>query len=167
MGGFWDVLKDTGKELAFTAAVEYYKPKIIEGLRDWLKAYSKDELKAMIIRGELPQIPPDVFAEAHGWADYIVKIPIEEVFMELLVPARPEVVQIIQETGQAGSDYIAKLYYYLIDCVKDPEGAQVAASGPKAKIVDVTCSECKKSFPIAEDKVKTLTECPLCHTSFK
>ena len=141
----------------FRWALTTFRPEIVKGLRKWLEVYTDDQIRQMMVKGEIPPIPPDLFIQAAGYADFVDGFTLEELVEDYLGPARPSIVAMISEMPDVTPAYLVKLHAFLIDRIKHPEQAEVGA-GKKADTVMATCDKCQKSFPFVDG----LTECPFC-----
>ncbi len=158
-----EFLKDLGGEFVFWMGVETGKPQIIQELREWLQNFSDEDLRSMMVNSKFPPIPEDSFQDAHRFANYVSKIEIVELLEEFLGPARPSIIKVMNELGEPGYAYMKSLYDYLIDCVQHPEKAKVELkSKPGPEMVNVTCDQCHKSWPVQKDKVPEIKECVFC-----
>ncbi len=158
-------LKEAGGEFAFYWALEIMKPDIVKGFREWLNKYNLEDFFAMIKKGEMPPVTSDMFARVTDKTKYLRKItPLE--LCEFLAEASPPIMDLIQNMGQDGANYIIKLREYLLDCCENPENAPVIAEGGAEKppeMAKITCDSCKKSWMVKKEEVASVKACIFCH----
>lgn len=161
--------KSAASEFAFQMAVEFSRPQIIAGLRDWLGRYTLEEFKKMVVESRMPPISSEMFRNVQPYAKYLHKFTVYDLF-EALGEASPELFNMIQSMGEAGAAYIIRLRQYLLECAKEPEKAAPVVETNKVQakeVVTIQCDKCKKSFPVPRESLDKLKECPFCKAPAK
>lgn len=155
-------IKGFGGEFAFGLLFEYAKPKIITGLREWLGNYTPEKIRKMVIQGKFPDAENLNLALFTDYLEHIEAISAEELFKEMLIPARPDLAEsLLDIPGNRGLKWFEKLRLHLLHKIKHPEKGE--ATVPKEDIVIATCDACAKSWPVARAEFESVKECPFCH----
>ena len=155
-----DSLKKIGNRFAFEYFLEVWKPKLIEALKKWLARYTVEDVQKMVARGRFPDTSKFDFSPAAEYVQYIEKIPIGRLVEDFLMPARPDLIEALQEIGMPGAKWLVKLRVHLLDKIK--QGGKTEAATPKENIVMAACDSCGKSWPVKKDEAESVTKCPFC-----
>jgi len=155
-----DSLKKIGNRFAFEYFLEVWKPKLIEALKKWLARYTVEDVQKMVARGRFPDTSKFDFSPAAEYVQYIEKIPIGRLVEDFLMPARPDLIEALQEMGMPGAKWLVKLRVHLLDKIK--QGGKTEAATPKEDIVMAACDVCGKSWPVKKDEAESVTKCPFC-----
>jgi len=59
--------------------------------------------------------------------------------------------------GMPGAQWLVKLRQHLLNQIRE------AAKPVKQDMVQATCDNCHKGWPVPRDEFKNITECPFCH----
>ena len=154
-------LKKVGSRFAFEYFLEVWKPKVVEALRKWLARYTVEDITKMVSRGRFPDTSKLDLSALTDYAEHLEKISIERLVEDFLAPARPDLIQALQEMGMPGAKWLVKLRLHLIDKIKRGE-KPTEASLPKEDIVIATCDACAKSWPVPRAEFDSIKECPFC-----
>lgn len=149
-------LKKFGSEFAFNFFLETMHGPIIDGLKDYLSDIKPSDIPDLVAKEKFPSIDHLDLGFAADNIEHLEKISLLEL-VEFLAEARPDLVQAIQNMGEAGAAYMAKLRQHLISKIKNAEFKK------EEDMVMVTCTSCKRKIPMPRDKVADLKECPFCH----
>lgn len=155
-----DSLKKIGSRFAFEYFLEVWKPKLIGALKKWLARYTADDVRKMVARGRFPDTSKLDFSPAAEYVQYIEKISLERLVEDFLMPARPDLIEALQEMGMPGAKWLAKLRVHLLDKIK--QGGKTEAATPKEEIVMAKCDTCGKSWPVARAEFDKISSCPFC-----
>jgi hypothetical protein len=154
--GIGQQLKKVGSRFAFEFFLEVWQPRLVEMLRKWLSPVTIEDLKKMVRRGKFPDTLGLNFNAVQPYLEYLEKISTERLFEEYLAPARPDLAQAVQELGMPGAQWLVKLRQHLLDQVRG------ATKPVKKDLVQATCDNCRKSWPVPRDEFKDIKECPFC-----
>lgn len=156
-----DSLKKIGSRFAFEFFLEVWKPKLIEALRNWLTPVSVEDARKMVAKGKFPDTSTLDFPTVTAYVEYIEQISLERLVEEYLAPARPDLVQALQEMGMPAAKWLAKLRLRLLDKIR--QGEQPAREIiPKEDTVLARCDACNKSWPVARSQFDNIDKCPFC-----
>lgn len=162
-----DHFKKVGSRFAFELGVEVFHDEIIKGFRKFLAGYTPDDIPRMVENSEFPYVDPQDFEEVRGLEKYIVKIDTGRL-SEAIVEARPDLAEALVLQGEKAGIYLHKLREHFLAILLHPEKAlehtQTVIEAPKRKMKLLTCDTCHQSWPVPEDEVHLVTECPFCHT---
>lgn len=153
-------LKKIGSRFAFEYFLEVWKPKLIDALRHWLARYTADDIRKMVTRGRFPDTSKLDFSPAAEYVQYIEKISLERLVEDFLAPARPDLIEDLQEMGMPAAKWLAKLRLHILDKIK--QGAKTETATPKEGIVMANCDACGKSWPVARAEFDKISSCPFC-----
>jgi rubrerythrin len=159
--------KKVGSRFAFELFIEVFYDDIIKGFREFLDSYTKEDIRKMVKNLEFPYIDPQGFEAVRGYEQYLEKISPERL-AEAMVRARRDLADVLFEDEEAGGIYILKLREHYLDILKHPEKAHAQQinlpQGPPRKMKLLTCLTCNQSWPVAEEDVPNVKECPFCGT---
>ena len=116
-----------------------------------------EDIPAMIRKGELPPLEHLDLSVASDNIEHVKKISLLRM-AEFLAEARPDLLMAIQEMGDAGAEYLAKLRRHIFNQARQREFK------PEENVVLAHCDNCDKSFPVSKDEASSIKECPFCHT---
>jgi len=156
--GVGQQLKKIGSRFAFEFFLEIWKPRIIETLREWLSGVSVEDLRKVVSEDKFPDTGSLNLSAVTPYAEYLEKISVERVLEDYLAPARPDLVQELQEMGMQGATWLVKFRLHLLEQVKR------AGEEVKTDLVQATCDACGKSWPVPRAEFDSIEECPFCHT---
>jgi len=148
-----------GSRFAFEFFLETMHDSVIEGLRKYLSSISAEDISAMVRKSQFPPFEKLDFSAIGDNVQHIEKISLVR-FMEFIVEARPDLATAIQNMGNAGAEYMAKLRAHLLNKLRQPAGGKEFK--PKEDTVLAHCDECDKKWPVKREEVGALTECPFC-----
>jgi len=154
--GIGQSLKKVGSRFAFEYFLEIWKPRLIEMQRKWLASVTVEDLKKMVKRGKFPDSDGFDFNAVREYYEHLEKISTERLFEEYIAPARPDLAQAIQEMEMPGAQWLVKLRQHLLDQVKG------AAKAVKQDLVQATCDNCQKSWPVPRSEFDKIDACPFC-----
>lgn len=154
--GMVDQMKKVGSRFAFEFFLEVWQPRLVEMLRNWLSPVTVEDLKKMVKRGKFPDTRGLRFSAVQPYLEYLEKISTKRLFEDFIAPARPDLAQAVQELGMPGAQWLVKLRQHLLDQVKG------ATKPVKKDLVQATCDNCHKSWPVPRDEFKDIKECPFC-----
>lgn len=157
-----ETLKKIGSRFAFEYFLEVWKPKLVDALRNWLKRYTVEDIQKMVSRGRLPDTSKLEFGGLSDYVEYVEKISIERLVEDFLAPARPDIIQAIQDMGMPGAKWLVKLRLHLLNRIR--QGVKSESTTPKEDIAMATCDACGQSWPVARSEFDAIKECPFCHT---
>lgn len=150
-------LKKFGGSFFIELYIEVVKPKIISALHEWLERYTVGQIRSMVRRHQFPDVRAVPFAAVKDYLEYIEEIEAEEAFKELLIPARPDIAEVLLEIpNDRGIKWFTELREYLLEKVRS-SGAEV-----KPDIVRATCDNCGKSWPVPRAEFDSIESCPFC-----
>ena len=155
-----DSLKKIGSRFAFEYFLEVWKPRLIEAVKKWLAHYTVEDMLKMVARGRFPDTSKFDFSPAAEYVQYIEKIPIDRLVEDFLMPARPDLIEALQEMGMPGAKWLVKLRVHLLDKIK--QGGKTEAAIPKEDIVMAACDVCGKSWPVGRSESEDIKVCPFC-----
>jgi len=155
-----DSLKKIGSRFAFEYFLEVWKPRLIEAVKKWLAHYTVEDMLKMVARGRFPDTSKFDFSPAAEYVQYIEKIPIDRLVEDFLMPARPDLIEALQEMGMPGAKWLVKLRVHLLDKIK--QGGKTEAATPKEDIVMAACDVCGKSWPVGRSESEDIKVCPFC-----
>ncbi|MDD5511554.1 MAG: hypothetical protein PHI12_12200 [Dehalococcoidales bacterium] len=157
-------IKNAASEFGFQMAVEFERPKIVKGFKEWLSNFTLDQFREMIVKNQMPPVTSDMFEKAQPFAKFLSSISVLDL-LEFLTEASPDLSQMIQGMGEQGATYLVNMRSYMLECCRHPEKAPAIADTGQGKgpdIVTVTCDKCGKSFPMTREKAQALEKCPGC-----
>jgi predicted Zn-ribbon and HTH transcriptional regulator len=153
-------LKKFGTRLAFEFFVENWRPRFVNELKKWLKRYSPDDIRDMVIQGKFPDTSELDFSAAADRIEHIEKITLLRLVEEYLLPARPDLIEAVQEMDVAGAEWLANLRLHLLDKIRN--SAKPAERTAREDMVMATCDNCGKSWPVKKEEVEKIDKCPFC-----
>lgn len=145
-----------GSKFAFNFFLETMHGPMINGLKEYLSDIKPEDIPDMVKNEKFPSLDNLNLSFAADNIEHIEKISLIRL-VKFLAEARPDLVKAIQDTGEAGAGYLAKLRRSMLDRIKNTEFK------PEKDMVMVTCDKCQRQIPMPRDKVATLKECPFCH----
>lgn len=154
--GMLKQVKKVGSRFAFEFFLEVWHDRLVEMLRKWLATIAVEDIRRMVRGGKFPDTSDLNLGAADDYLEYLEKISTERLFEEYLAPARPDLAQAIQELGMPGARWLVKLREHLLDQVRHRVPV-------KQDIVQATCDNCGKSWPVPRAEFASITECPFCH----
>jgi hypothetical protein len=102
------------------------------------------------------------------YLDGLKLIPLENMTIRLakaINECRPDLWQAIEDCGDEGMIYLARMTVHLLDLLQHPEKGVCGTAGrPRQDTVLARCEACKKEWPVARAKVADIKACPFCHT---
>lgn len=154
-------MKGFGGEFTFGLLLQYAKPKIISGLREWLEGYTPEKIRRMVNQGKFPELENGNFAFLTDYLEHIETISAEELFKEILIPARPDLAEALLDIpNDRGMKWFGKLQLHLLQKIE--AGEKPEAATPKEDIVMAHCATCGKSWPVAKSEFENIKACPFC-----
>ena len=152
-----EALKEFGSGFAFEFFLEVWKPKIIAGLKEWLESYTPEQIRKMVSQSKFPDVHGVNFSAVSDYLKHIEVISAEELFKDFLIPARPDLAEILLDIpADRGTKWFAKLREHILDQVRG------VTKPVKQDIVQAKCDACKKSWPVPRDEFSSITSCPFC-----
>jgi len=149
-------LSKFGNWFAFEFFLETMHGPIVEGLRQYLSSMSAADIPDMVQNIKFPPINKLDFSFVGENIEHVERIPLVRL-VEFIAEARPDLIEAIQNLGEKGATYLAKLRQHLLDHVKSAEFK------PEGDMVLATCDNCHKQWPVPRDKAESIDECPFCH----
>lgn len=154
-------MKGFGGEFAFGLLLQYAKPKIISGLREGLEGYTPEKIRRMVNLGKFPELENVNFAYLTDYVEHIETMSVEELFKDILIPARPDLAEALLDIPNSkGLRWFEKLRFHLLEKIQI--GVKTEISTPKEDIVMANCDACGKSWPVARAEFESIKECPFC-----
>ena len=154
--GIGEQFKKVGSRFAFEFFLEVWQPKLVEMLRKWLLSVTIEDLNRMVKRGKFPDTTGLNLGAVQEYYQYLEKISTERLFEEYIAPARPDLAQAIQELGMPGAQWLVKLRQHLLYDTKS------FTKPVKQDLVQATCDNCRKSWPVPRDEFDKIESCPFC-----
>lgn len=145
-----------GSRFAFEFFLETMHGPMINGLREYLRDIKAEDIPDMVKKEKFPPLDHLDLSFVGENIEHIGKISLVRL-VEFIAEARPDLIEAIQNRGEAGAAYLAKLRQHMLNRIK---GAEFK---PEQDMVIVTCDKCKRQIPMPRDKAANLTECPFCH----
>lgn len=154
-------MKGFGSEFAFGLLLQYAKPKLISGLHEWLEGYTPEKIRRMVNQGKFPDVKDVNFAFLTDYLEHLETISAEELFKEVLVPARPDLAEALLDIpSDRGTKWFEKFRLHLLHKVLI--GTKPEAAAPKEDIVMAHCDVCGKSWPVSKTEFESIKVCPFC-----
>lgn len=152
-------LAKMGSRFAFEFFLESMRPRILEGLRNYLRKVEPDGLRDMIKLNRFPDVKNLNFAFLADNTEHLEHISALRL-MEFLAEARPDLAQTIMEAARPGADYLAALRRHLLDRIK--AAGSPLEDGPIPELAQATCDKCGKSWPVEKSKSGAIDKCVFC-----
>ena len=156
-------VKKGGARFLFEYVLEWYHDDIIKGLRKYMASIKPEDIPTAVKETHFPSLEKFDFGAVADQAEHLESIN-ELRLMEFIAEARPDLATAIQEQGDDGAMYIAKLRQHLLHLVKHPEKAvgQSTDYKPEAEMAKATCDKCGKSWVIPKAEASQYDKCPFC-----
>ena len=167
--------KKAASSWAFWFFVEMGHDQIIKGLREYLASMHPEDIPRMVKKGEFPPLEDLDFSAVGDNIEQLEQVPLFSPnddgdppgLVEYLAEARPDLVKAIQKMGMQGAEYLVQLRLHLLDLIKHPEKPLAESTEYETKVeegmVQATCDQCGKSFPVPKAEADSIKECPFCH----
>lgn len=154
--------------LGVESAIEEFWPVLTQGLTEWLIPWRADMVPEVVKSGRFPDIDTSGFGAVAPYIGGLSLIPLGAMTVrmgEAIKEVRPDLWQALEDCGDEGMFYVAKLTAHLLDLVKHPEkGVMYTGHAPRRDTVMVRCESCKKEWPVSKAEVANIKECVFCHT---
>lgn len=146
-----------GSRFAFEFFLETMHDAIIQGFKKYLSSITVEDIPAMVRKGRFPPLEHLDLSALGDNGEHIEKISLLRL-MEFIAEARPDLAMAIQEMGDAGAEYMAKLRLHILGLLKHAEFK------PEENVVLAHCDKCGKKWPVKKDEASSITKCPFCGT---
>ena len=156
-------LRAVGSRFAFELFVELMHDEIVKRLRNYLSAYSPQDIQAMVRENRFPPLENLDFSAVGDNVGHLEKISVVRL-VEYLAEARPDLVSAIQDMGMPGAEYLVRLRMHILGLLRHPEKplAELTDYKPKEGMKLATCDQCGKSWPVPEAEASSIDKCPFC-----
>lgn len=158
MSSISDELKAAGKEILIDTYLEFYHDEVIATVRKFLNPFSPDDIRRFVAEGKAPPMPAPAIEALSGYEDYLESLKPEELF-QWLAEARRDLAEALASLGDEGADYMVRLKSFILDSIRDPEGAPNQAA---ESIVKLTCESCGAEWRLPRSQAEKVTLCPFC-----
>ena len=148
-----------GGRFAFEFFLQTIHGVIIEGLKRYLSTTQAEDITGMIQECRFPPIARLDLSAVGDNLSHLEKISLLRL-MKFIAEARPDLAEAIQDQGQAGADYMAKLREYLLDGVRQP--AKDSEFIPEKDTAIAHCDKCDNKWPVSKEELLELKVCPFC-----
>lgn len=149
-----------GSRFAFEFFLETMHDPIVKSLRKYLSSIRVEDIPDMVRQGRFPPFEDLDFSAVSGNADHIQKISLLRL-AEFLSEASPDLMKAIQDRGEAGAEYLAKLRVHLLEKLRQPDGGKEFELQEDTEMAH--CDQCDKRWPVKKEEAAAITECPFCH----
>jgi hypothetical protein len=149
---------------AFFWFLRVNRPMLLNGFRSWLEQHTLPELKNMVDNNIVPPFQSDWVHNCVQFKSGISDITMK-MWLEFITESSPELGAYITGKGEAGDQYLDILrqrFLYLLDH-PDEADEQAAPASSSDPVVSLHCDKCDKSWPVRQNKVSEVIECPFCH----
>lgn len=165
IGGAWAGLKRQGKKFlgrfAFEMFIEEFYPQLIATVKTSLSGLSPTDIKDMIRKGEFPELPADVYANLHGYEDYLESITVQRLW-KALIEGCPDLATAVDEVGDSGYRWFIRFRFRILRGIR--AGAPITAAGEtNVEMVSVKCDSCQKDWVVKKSDAANIKECIFCH----
>lgn len=157
-GEMVEKLKKSGGRFAFEFFLEVWKDGLVEILKKWLSGITVNDIGKMVKKGKFPSTRELNLSALRPYIEHLERISVERMLEDFLVLARPDLVKAIVEMDMPGAQWLVNLRLYLLDQVR------CAGVEEKQDIVQASCDNCGKSWPVLRSEANSIKECPFCHT---
>jgi len=144
-----------GSRSAFEFFLETMHEPIIQGLRKYLSGIRAEDIPTMVRAGKFPAIEHLNLSAVGDNIEHIEKISLVRL-VEFIAEARPDLVAAIQDMGEPGAEYLAKLRQHILGRVKSSEFKK------EEDTVLAHCDECGKKWPVKKAEAASIRKCPFC-----
>jgi hypothetical protein len=151
-------LSKFGGRFAFEFFIESMHGVIIKGLKDYLINIKAEDIPAMVREVKFPAVDHLDFSAVGDNIENVERISLERL-VEFIAEARPDLMLAIQNTGEAGAQYLVKLRAHLLEKIKG------VTFTPEEQMVEAYCDLCESKWPVPKKKALSLkaNDCPFCH----
>ena len=148
-----------GSRFTFELFIEIMHGPLIQGLKKYLSSISVENIPGMVRKAQFPPVEHLDFSAVRDSIEHIEKISLLR-FVEFIAEVRPDLVVAIQDTGQAGAEYMVKLRDHLLDKIRQPDGGKEFKT--EEGTVLAHCDQCDKRWPVKREEGEAIAECPFC-----
>jgi len=154
-------LRKFGSRFAFEFFLETMHDSVIKGLKKYLSSTRAEDIPSMVRKSRYPSVKHIDSSVVSDNVEHIEKISLLRL-MEFIAEARPDLAMEIQNMGDAGAKYLAKLRIHFLDKLRQSAGGEEFKPGED--MVLAHCDKCGKKWPVKREKGAAITKCPFCGT---
>ena len=164
IGGAWAGLKRQGKKFlgrfAFEMFIEEFYPQLIATIKTSLAGLTPADIKDMIRKGEFPELPPEVYANLHGYEDYLESITVQRLW-KALIEGCPDLATAVDQVGDPGYRWFIRFRSRILRGIR--AGAPLITAGEtNVEMVSVKCDSCQKEWVVKKSEAANIKECIFC-----
>lgn len=153
-----DKLKAGAKELFIDTYLEFFPDEVVAKLQKFLAPLTPEDLRQCVADSKAPPLPAEAVEELKGYEDYLERLKPEELF-EWLGKARLDLADTLASLGDQGAEYVVKLKSFIVDSIRNPEGAPTKT---ESQMVKLHCDACGADWTLPKNLAEKVAVCPFC-----